>query len=189
MIKGLRWTSQDLEALPDDGTRYEIVDGELYMSKQPNWNHQGICNLLSHFLTNWNRQVRSGQIRPAPGIIFDDENNVAPDVIWISNQRLATSLESDGKLHAAPELVIEVLSPGSTNEIRDREVKRKLYSRRGVNEYWVISWQKKQVEVYRRPPDQPSLELEATLYENDSLKSPLLPGFACLVSEIFEEVV
>ena len=71
------------------------------------------------------------------------------------------------------------------SETRDREVKRKLYSRRGVSEYWVISCQKRQLEVYRRTPDQPSLELETTLYESDTLKSPLLPGFTVVVADLF----
>jgi len=188
MVRGLRWTIHDLEALPDDGTRYEIVDGELYMSKQPNWNHQGICDFFVSTLRGWSRESSLGWVRSGAGIIFDDENNVVPDVIWISKARLATALQADGKLHAAPELVIEVLSPGSTNEARDREAKRKLYSRRGVSEYWLVSWQRRELEVYRRDAESLALELAATLYEIDTLKSPLLPGFVCLVSGIFEDV-
>ena len=55
-------------------------------------------------------------------------------MVWISRERFAAALEPDGKLHAAPDLVVEVLSPGSTNERRDRQAKLKLYSRRGVRE-------------------------------------------------------
>jgi len=122
----------------------------------------------------------------APGLIFDDDDDVAPDVVWISRQRLATSLQSDGKLHNAPELAIEVLSPGRANEKRDRELKLKLYSRRGVLEYWVVDWQLRSLEVYRRK--QAVLVLASTLYETDILESPVLLGFCCQVSELFNEI-
>jgi Uma2 family endonuclease len=90
-------------------------------------------------------------------------------------------------LHDAPELAIEVLSPGEKNERRDREIKLRLYSRHGVLEYWVVDWQKRRIEVYRR--QQAVLELAATLYEEDILMSPILPGFSCQVSELFDEIL
>lgn len=185
----IRWTSQDLQALPKNGKRYEIIDGELYTSRQPHWNHQGVCDRLVLLLGVWGKQSGLGYIRSAPGLIFAEDDDVAPDLVWISKKRLGAALDEDGKLHAAPELVIEVLSPGVTNENRDRETKRKLYSRRGVSEYWIVSWPKRQIEVYRRNPEALALELVATLYEEDSLQSPLLPGFKCQVSEIFEDVI
>jgi Uma2 family endonuclease len=92
-------------------------------------------------------------------------------------------LRDDGKLHAAPELVIEVLSPGVANQQRDRQAKLKLYSRRGVQEYWLVDWQQQQVEVYRRT--QAELALAATLYRGDTLQSPLLPCFFCQVTMLF----
>jgi Uma2 family endonuclease len=95
-------------------------------------------------------------------------------------------LAPDGKLHAAPDLAVEVLSPGSSNERRDREVKLKLYARRGVREYWIVDWQRRQIEVFRR--EDGVLQLSATLLEGDSLQSPLLPGFALSVSELFARV-
>ncbi|MFP4437650.1 MAG: Uma2 family endonuclease [Chloroflexaceae bacterium] len=181
----LRWTSADLEVLPDDGKRYEIIDGELYVSKQPHWYHQFTCMRLGRFLDEWNEQTGMGVVNAAPGLIFADDDDVAPDVIWLSRERRATVLGADGKLHAAPELVIEVLSPGSTNERRDREAKRKLYSRRGVDEYWIVNWQRQQIEIYRR--EQAALTLVATLYAQDTLTSPLLPGFACTVRRLFDD--
>ena len=185
-MKTLHWTSQDLEMLPDDGKRYEIVDGELYVSKQPHWHHQFVCNRIWELLQTWSRQTKAGMANSAPGLIFDDDDDVAPDVVWISQERLAKSLQPDGKLHAAPELAIEVLSPGTINERRDREIKLKLYSRRGVLEYWVVSWQERRLEVYRR--EDAALKLYSTLYENDLLQSPLLPGFSFQVSQLFDEI-
>ena len=79
----------------------------------------------------------------------DGSERALPHVL-ISAARLKQALAEDGKLHAAPELVVEVLSPGNTNERRDREAKLKLYSRHGVQEYWIVDWMKRQVEVYQR---------------------------------------
>lgn len=186
MSTELRWTSADLELLPDDGKRYEIIDGELHMSKQPHWHHQQVCTRLVMVLGAWSEQTGLGVVNLAPGIIFDDDDDVAPDVVWISKTQLAAALAEDGKLHAAPELVIEVLSPGLKNEQRDREAKVKLYSRRGVREYWIVDWRSHRIEVYRRAPV--ALYLEATLLAEDTIVSPLLPGFAAPLRTIFQDV-
>lgn len=183
MSTALRWTSADLAALPDDGKRYEIIDGELYISRQPHWHHQQACGRIFAALDAWSRQTGVGETNLAPGVIFADDDDVAPDVVWISQARCTTALGPEGHLHAAPELVVEVLSPGSANERRDREVKRKLYSRRGVLEYWIVDWRTRHMEIYRR--EQLALRLVATLYPADTLTSPLLPGFACQVAALF----
>jgi Uma2 family endonuclease len=186
MATELRWTSADLELMPEDGKRYEIVDGELYVSTQRHWHHQVVCSEITYCLQQWSRQTNAGTATQAPGLIFGESDDVAPDVVWISNERLETALAPDGKLHSAPELVVEVLSPGSTNERRDREVKLKLYSRRGVLEYWIVDWRQRQVEVYRR--QEAVLSLVETLYEQDKLQSPLLPGFACDIRRLFPAI-
>nr|WP_323713188.1 Uma2 family endonuclease [Gloeocapsopsis dulcis] len=115
----------------------------------------------------WSQKTGLGQVAIAPGIIFSDADNVIPDVVWASNKRLAALLDDAGHLTAAPELVVEVLSFGGENERRDREVKLKLYSSRGVQEYWIVDWQKQQIEVYRR--EKAALTLSATLFANDEL--------------------
>jgi Uma2 family endonuclease len=185
MSAELRWTTADLEVLPEvEGKRYEIIDGELYMSAQPHYHHQLACSNVTRLLGNWSIKTGLGQTVIAPGVIFAEDDNVAPDVVWCSYERLATALGEDGKFHAAPELVIEVLSPGSANEQRDRRAKLKLYSRRGVEEYWILDWLLGQVEVYRRKRRQ--LRLVETLNRKDMLSSPLLPGFSCPAVELFE---
>ncbi len=185
MTTGLRWTSTDLDVLPDDGKRYEIVDGELYVSKQPHWDHQEVCGRIYAALLAWSNQSGAGRANIAPGVIFAEDDDVAPDVIWASNARLAQGLR-DGKLYAAPELAVEVLSPGITNERRDREAKLKLYSRRGVDEYWIVDWRARTVDVYRRAGT--VLQQEAILTATDVLESPLLPGFASRVATFFADL-
>jgi len=183
MTSTLRWTSADLEGLPDDGRRYEIIDGELFVSKQPHFYHQHMCGKLYWFLEEWSNQSNLGQAITAPGLIFADDDDVVPDVAWLSWERLAAALGDDGKLHSAPDLVVEVLSPGSTNQRRDREAKLKLYSRRGVLEYWIVDWLGQSIEVYRRLNTH--LELVGTLTNGDQLESPLLPGFSKKVDALF----
>jgi Uma2 family endonuclease len=184
METSMRWTSKDLEALPlEDGTRYEIIDGELYVSKQPSWEHQFVCLQVGALLHQWSMHTGRGVTNIAPGLIFAPNDDVAPDVVWISTERLPSILQPDGKLHGAPDLIIEVLSPGLQNIQRDRETKLGLYSRRGVSEYWIIDWRERQVEIYRQK--QAGLQLVATLDQDGTLQSPLLPGFSCPVRQLF----
>src|SRR5436305_3665296 len=182
-METLHWTSQDLELLPNDGKRYEIIDGELYVSKQPHWEHQFVSGQIFALLQAWSTQTQLGMPNLAPGLIFADDEDVVPDVVWISYQRLTTALQADGKLHTTPELVVEILSPGSTNQRRDREVKRKLYSRRGAEEYWIVNWQERRIEIYRRVAA--VLTLHCTLDQADTLESHQLPGFSCRVNQLF----
>jgi Uma2 family endonuclease len=181
----LRWTSADLEVLPDDGKHYEIIDGELYVSRQSGYRHQYACTQLSGALVAWSNQTQVGVTLQALGVIFADDD-VAPDVVWISRERLAAALDHAGHIHTAPELVVEVLSPGNANAQWDRDVKLKLYSRRGVSEYCIVDWQQRKIEVYRR--QDLALHLAATLYATDTLTSPLLPGFACPAVMLFHNL-
>jgi Uma2 family endonuclease len=183
MATQIRFTSADLEAMPDDGKRYEIIDGDLLMSRQPGNEHQYVCSTINGKLFAWSEQAQLGEPYFAPGLIFADDDDVAPDVIWISNERRDIAYDPNGHFRVAPEVVIEVLSFGKANERRDREMKLKLYSRRGVDEYWIANWRTKQIEVFRR--DNAALKLVATLNESDTLTSPLLPGFICEVASLF----
>jgi Uma2 family endonuclease len=183
MYQSTRWQSADLELLPDNGNRYEIIDGELLVTRAPHWKHQRVITKLIRALSNWSIHSNLGEVVTTPGIIFTDDDNVIPDLVWISTDRLARILDESGHLIAAPELVVEVLSAGSDNERRDREVKRKLYAIRGVQEYWIVDWKKHQIEIFRR--DLQGLPLIATLFGGDSLSSPLLPDFEQSVAEVF----
>lgn len=180
----VRWTISDLAIFEGDRSkRYEIIDGELFVTRAPDWKHQAVCINIGTVLKLWSDQSSLGQAAINPGIVFSESDTVIPDVVWASHERLERLLDEAGHLTAAPELVVEVLSPGKTNERRDREAKLKLYSVRGVLEYWIVSWQEQMVEVYRR--EQAALKLIATLHQQDELTSPILPGFSCVVSKFF----
>ena len=178
-----RFTSSDLEALPDiDNVRYEIIDGELFVSRKPHWQHQYACGEVAACLREANRRTGRGTVIFAPGVIFAADD-VSPDVVWISRERLATGADDAGHLHVAPELVVEVLSRGAANERRDRDLKLKLYSRQGVREYWIVDWRRRTVQVYRRADA--ALHLVATLEGEDVLTTPQLPGFTCPIAELW----
>jgi Uma2 family endonuclease len=185
MSTSLRMTSADLKNLPEDNKRREIIDGELFVSTQPHVYHQMLCGDLVSELNAWSRPRRAGKAINAPGLVFADDDDVAPDVVWASWERFAHILVG-GKFHAAPELVVEVLSPGNRNIARDRETKLKLYARRGVDEYWIADWPRHAIEAYRRAGD--LLILAAAFGPGDVLASPLLPGFALLIDELFADI-
>jgi Uma2 family endonuclease len=104
-------------------------------------------------------------------------------VVGASNQRLEKCLDQSGHLTDAPGLVVEILSTGIKDQKRDIELKLKLYSTQGVQEYWILDYQQQQVNVYRRR--QAVLELAATLLAEDTLTSHLLSEFSCPVAELF----
>ena len=182
-VSPVRWTTEDLILFEGDrANRYEIVDGELFVTRAPDWKHQTVCLNTGTVLKLWSDESGLGEVAITPGIIFCESNNVIPDVVWASYDRLEQLLDDAGHLVGAPELVVEVLSPGQKNERRDRESKLKLYSVQGVLEYWIVNRFDRTVAIYRR--ENAILELAATLYEGDELSSPILPGFRCVVGQL-----
>jgi Uma2 family endonuclease len=179
----VRWTTEDLKLLPESSSRYEIIDGHLLMTRAPHWKHQKAIVKASRILDTWAEISQLGETVSTPGVIFDDADNVIPDVIWISRERLTAGVDEEGHFTIAPELIIEVLSPGTQNERRDRETKLKLYAERGVQEYWILDWRIQQLEVYDRQGA--LLKLSATLFAADTLTSKILPNFSCVVAEFF----
>ena len=182
-LEKIQWTTADLDLFPDTDICYEIIDGDLFVTKAPHWRHQSVADNICTSLKLWSRQTRLGQAVTSPGIIFTNADNVIPDVVWATNERLETILDEAGHLTGAPELIVEVLSPGETQEHRDRQLKLKLYSVQGVQEYWIVDRVKQQVEVYRRDG---ILKLAATLFNEDQISSPLLRRWSCRISSFFE---
>lgn len=182
----LLWTTRDLEVMPDHGgwQRYEIVAGELLVTRAPHLRHQDAAGNLQVALSLWSKRSGLGRVFQTPGVILSPYDAVIPDLIWVSQERLAMGLDAAGHLTVAPDLAVEILSPGEHNQQRDREIKLKLYSRYGVQEYWIVSWQLQTLEIYRR--DQGQLQRMGTLMVGDNLTSPLWPGFGIALDQIFD---
>jgi Uma2 family endonuclease len=182
VVTALKLTVHQLDALPDDGQRYELIDGELLVSKAPGIPHQRSLGRLFVRLSNSLAESRAGEVLLTPGIVFGDYDAVIPDLVVVTAGREV--IITDRGLIDAPDLVVEVVSAGEKNGERDRQIKRQLYSRHGVREYWILDPALKAIEVYRRKEN--VLVLDATLRGSDSLISQLVPGFFCVVSDIFD---
>lgn len=178
------WTSADLQLFPDsEWKRYEIVNGELLVTRAPHLGHQRTIGKIHSRLLNWSEETDAGEPIINPGVVFSDVDDVIPDVVWVKKERLNDIVDESGHFIAAPDLVVEVLSLGSQNERRDKELKLRLYSLKGVLEYWIVNWRLQQIEVYRREAG--FLRLVGTFLAADELTSPLLPGFVCQIARFF----
>jgi Uma2 family endonuclease len=179
----LRLTNADLEAMPDDGNRYELIDGELYVSSAPSMIHQTILANIVIVFGKYLDHHPIGRIIPGVGVIFDDHNGVIPDLVFATHERMRKAL-AGGRFRTAPEIVIEILSPGSSNERRDRHVKYALYARRGASEYWIVDPENRSVEVHSRN-EAGELAFDKTLLQGDELTSRLLPEFGVTIAALF----
>ena len=141
-----RITWRDAQLMPEDGKRYEAIDGELYVTPAPSRRHQRISFNLERELLRLLEDPGHGWIYHAPlGVEFPEtEEGVQPDILFVSRAH-ADRLVDEG-IRGAPDLVVEILSP-STGE-RDRTIKRKLYERQGVGQYWLVDPDDESVEVW-----------------------------------------
>ena len=175
-------TIEDLDACPDDGNRYELIGGELFVSPAPRIPHQlAVQNIQKAFLGYLQNSV--GTIVPGAGAVFSEYDAVIPDLVFVRHERWG-EVVSDGKFVGGPDIVIEVLSPGPENRRRDLSIKRQLYGKYGVEEYWVVDSENCAVQIFQLR--QGTLETVATLMDDDEIISPILPGFALKVSAVFK---
>jgi Uma2 family endonuclease len=176
MVKTKRLcTYEDYAALPDDG-RHELIWGELMMSPSPSLGHQALLGALYTVVKNHVQHSASGFVYVAPlDVVLDSHTTVQPDLIFVSVERSA--ILTDKNIQGAPDLVVEIISPGS--EDRDRLVKTRLYREHRVREYWLVDRDARQVTVYT-PTDARVFE------ESDTLVSDVLPGLAISLRPLFE---
>ena len=175
-------TVADLDACPEDNNRYELIEGELLVSRAPGIPHQRIVLNLEIILSNHLREHPIGILVPGAGAIFSDYDAVIPDLAFVRNERWDQVVTGE-KFTGALDLVIEVTSPGAENRRRDLLVKRQLYGKYGVAEYWVVDSENRQIEVYRLQDQR--LESAGTFKNSDELDTPLMPGFKLAANTIF----
>jgi Uma2 family endonuclease len=175
-------TVADLDACPDDGNRYELVAGELFVSRSPGISHQRVLHNLQLEFGLYLRQNPIGILVPGTGAVFSDYDAVIPDLVFVLNERWA-EVVSGTRITRAPDLVVEIISPGSENRRRDLSVKRQLYAKYGVGEYWIVDPESRSVEIYRLTGS--GLEKIATMIDSDKITSPLTPGFELSASALF----
>lgn len=177
-------TVADLEAFPeDDGNRYELIEGELYVSRAPGIPHQRVLLNLEIGLSEYLKRNPVGILVPGAGALFSEYDAVIPDLAFVRHERWDEVVTGD-KFTGALDIVIEVLSPGTQNRKRDLSAKRKLYAKYAIAEYWIVDSEHQSVLIFRLR-DQ-NLEEVATLSGDEKLSSPMLPSFQWKVRDIFK---
>jgi Uma2 family endonuclease len=174
-------TVADLEKYPDDdGNRYELIEGELYVSTALGLPHQFVLQNLQVALVNFLRENPIGRVAAGAGAVLSNFDAVIPDLVFVSNERWSKIVAND-RFNAAPDIVIEVLSPGVENRRRDLVAKHHLYHKYGVQEYGVVDQENQSVLLYRYTKFD-----EVTFKSTDRLRSDLLPGFEITIENLFK---
>jgi Uma2 family endonuclease len=182
---GLKLTYEDFVLFPDDGKRHEIIDGEHYVTPSPNTKHQRTLGYLHLLIASWLEAHPIGQVFLAPfDVVFSSFDVVEPDLLYFSNER-AVQVLTPQHVRGAPELVVEIASPGTRS--RDETIKRRLYERSGVSEYWIVDPDLDVVRIYRREQETFGRVAELSRERNDALTTPLLSGLEMPLTRIFRE--
>lgn len=176
-----QWTYDDYAALPDDGKRYEVVNGVLYMSPSPNGGHQDAILEIASYLRMHVKLAGLGLVRVAPfDVRLSPRDVFQPDILVVLNAHL--DRVKNNYVLGAPDLVVEVVSP-STGGF-DRREKQDAYTHAGVPEYWIVDANARTVEV---------LTLEREKYRSlgvfqgrETLPSRVIPSFSVHVERFFE---
>jgi Uma2 family endonuclease len=181
---GVKLTYDDFLLFPDDGKRHELIDGEHYVTPSPSRKHQAIVWNLTVRIGTYLEANPVGRAFGAPfDVVFSQFDVVEPDLLFISNARLEVLTTTN--VQGAPNLVVEIGSP-STRQ-RDETIKRKLYERFGVEEYWVIDPEIETIAVYRHVGETYQRVLELALERNDTVTTSLLPDFTLSLQQIFKD--
>ncbi len=182
-IKEQTVTYEIYAAMPDDGYRYEILDGSMeMMSPGPSTTHQAVSGELEFILK---QSCRSDyMVYHAPlDVILDQTNVLQPDVLMIHRSRL--HIVTPRGIEGPPDMVAEILSPGSRR--KDKVIKLRTYARFGVREYWIVDTEALTMEQYRLDEDGNYVLYQ--LYEGDDLvTSDMQPCVSFKISDIFAEI-
>lgn len=180
---GMKLTYDDFVLFPDDGKRHELIGGEHYVSPSPVTRHQAIVQNVNFRISAYLEVHPLGYVFGVPlDVVFTPFDVVEPDIQYLSHAR-ATQVLSEKHLTGAPELVVEVLSPGTRK--RDETLKKKLYEREGVREYWTIDPDVEIVRIYRATAGRYAETIELRLERDEVITTPLLPDFALPLRTVF----
>jgi Uma2 family endonuclease len=176
-----RLTYEELCRMPDDGNRYQLVEGEAFMTPSPDFGHQRI---LARLYRSFEDAIQDGSVVAfAPlDVVLSERTALQPDLLFIREENLGIIR---GVVHGAPDLVVEVLSPSTA--YLDRSLKLEAYARYQVPECWIIDREARKIEVYRRDPKKGFYRLAAHLGAGDRATTPLLPGLAIEVAVLFND--
>lgn len=179
----VKFTYEDYLLFPDDGRRHELIDGEHFMTPAPSTKHQQISINLSTLFKIFLKEKKVGMVYTAPcDVVLSDLDVVQPDLLFVSAHRL--SIITEKCIQGSPDLVVEIVS--ETTRKTDEIIKRKLYERYGVQEYWIVDPELETIKIYRMTERGYVRSAELSSEAKDILTTPLLPDLQIPISEIFE---
>jgi Uma2 family endonuclease len=179
----VKLTYDDFVHFPDDGKRHELIDGEHYVTPSPNQRHQRILGKLYLVIGNYLEAHPIGDVFFAPfDVVISHHDIVEPDLLYLSRERAAQVLVPE-HVRGVPNLVVEIASKGTRK--RDETIKRALYERSGVSEYWIVDPKSEVVRVYRNGPDGFGQPVEFRRGVDDTLTTTLLPGLEISLQRVF----
>ena len=179
--RAVRFRAEDIWDTPDDGKRYEVIDGDLYMTPPPVEIHQRGAGNLYGYTWQYLRADPIGVVYMAPiGLTLDDSNGLQPDVVYVSNERRGVIKERG--LEGAPDLVVEVLSPST--EARDRGVKLRRYAAAGIPYYWLLAPRTRSLEAYVLTDA--GYELIGTYGPGGAFRPELFPGLEIPIDALWQ---
>ena len=177
----IKLTYEDYASLPEDGRRYEILDGELAVTSAPSPKHQVVSRNLEWVLHGHVRQKGLGTVLDAPiDVILSTTTIVQPDLLFIRSGREVIVTERG--IEGAPDLIVEILSPSSTRQ--DRVVKAALYARHGVGHYWIVDPEARAIELYEL--EEEAYRLAVKVAGGEILRPSLFPGLEIDLGEIWD---
>jgi Uma2 family endonuclease len=176
----VRFRADDIWDCPDDGKRYEVIDGDLCVTTAPDLDHQRPVMNLAGFIWAHLRGKQLGEVFVAPvGLILDEENGLQPDLVYVGRER-AGILTRRG-IRGVPHMVTEVLSPGTA--ARDRGVKMRRYAAAGVPHYWIVNPAERTLEVFELRDGE--YELTGTYGPGAEFEPALFPGLSIPIDELW----
>jgi Uma2 family endonuclease len=181
--RSVKLTYDDFLQFPDDGMRHELIDGEHFVTPSPNPRHQRILGSLHLEIGIYLKAHPIGEVFFAPlDVVISNFDVVEPDLLYMSHQRAAEVLVPEN-VRGVPELVVEIASKSTRK--RDETIKRALYERAGVSEYWVVDPKIDVVRVYKNTAEGFSRPIELRRDAGDTLTTPLLPGLTIPLDVVF----
>lgn len=179
----VKFTYDDYLLFPDDGRRHELIDGEHYMTPSPSERHQRIAMNLSGTLWQYLTTRPIGRAYTAPfDVVLSKTDVVQPDLLFVSSAR--SSIITSQNVQGVPDIAVEIIS--DTTRKTDEVVKRKLYERFGVPEYWIVDPELETIKVYRIAGQGYQRVAELSREAGDTLTTPLLSDLNLPLSKIFE---
>ena len=173
-------TYEDYAALPNDGNRYEILEGELAVTPAPSTRHQIASANLFKLLTRYIDEKSLGILLYAPvDLILESTSVLQPDLLFVAKAR--QNIITDRAVEGAPDLVIEILSPATSRT--DRITKAQIYARHEVPAYWIVDPEQETVEVYLLSVD--GYKQAATLQGETPVSAPPFAELKIAAKDIF----